>query len=381
MRLSVISAATVAALVGYAASVAIVLAAANALGASPSQAASWLLAVSLGKAFGSALLSWRSRVPVVLAWSTPGAALIAATSGITLAEGVGAFIVAGLLVAATGLIRPLGLLVARIPDGIAAGMLAGVLLPFCLKGAGAAEALPGVVLPMIAVFLAVRLVNPAMAVLAAFAAGIVLAVLSGADLTGLSLTAPVLEPIAPEFRLSVILGLGVPLYLVTMASQNLPGFATLRAAGYEPPVASALTVTGLISAITAFFGAHTVSMAAITAAICLGPDVHPDRERRWVVGLAYAAVWVLLGLLSPTVLQLLAALPAPVVLALVAVALLSPLMGALTGAFAQPEQRFAATLTLTVTASGVTAFGIGAAFWGLVVGLAVWALRHLQPST
>lgn len=380
MRLSVISAAMVAALVGYAASVAIVLAAATALGATPAQAASWLLAVSLGKAVGSAFLSWQSRVPVVLAWSTPGAALVAATSGITLAEGVGAFIVAGLLIAATGLIRPLGALVARIPDGIAAAMLAGVLLPFCLKGAGAVEGLPWVVLPMVAAFLLVRLINPAMAVLAAFAAGIVLALVGGADLSGLSLSAPVLVPVMPDFRLSVILGLGVPLYLVTMASQNLPGFATLRASGYEPPVTPALTVTGLISAITAFFGAHTTSMAAITAAICLGPDVHPDKDRRWVVGLAYAGAWVVLGLLSPTVLQLLAALPGPVVLALVALALLSPLMGALAGAFAEPDQRFAATLTLAVTASGVAAFGIGAAFWGLVAGIGVQMLERLRPK-
>lgn len=380
MRVSVISAAAVASLVGYAASVAIVLAAATALGATEAQAASWLLAVSLAKAAGSAFLSFRYRVPVVLAWSTPGAALIAATEGITLAEGVGAFIVAGLLIAATGLIRPLGALVARIPDGIAAGMLAGVLLPFCLKGAGAAEALPAVVLPMIAVFLLVRLLNPALAVLAAFATGILLALFAGADVSTLALAAPVLEPVAPEFRLSVLLGLGLPLYLVTMASQNLPGFATLRAAGYEPPVTPALTVTGLLSAVTAPFGAHTVSMAAITAAICLGPDVHPEKERRWVVGLAYAGAWVILGLLSPTVLQLLAALPGPVILALVALALLSPLMGALTAGFALPEQRFAAVLTLAVTASGVAAFGIGAAFWGLVAGIGAQGLDRLKSG-
>jgi benzoate membrane transport protein len=381
MRLSVISAATVAALVGYASSVAILLAAATAIGATPAQTASWLLAISLGKAFGSALLSWTSRVPVVLAWSTPGAALIAATSGISFAEGVGAFITAGLLISATGLIRPLGALVARIPDGIAAGMLAGVLLLFCLKGATAAQSLPALVLPMVAVFLIVRLWNPAFAVLAAFATGIALALATGADLSTVHLAAPVLTPTLPEFRLSVVLGLGVPLYLVTMASQNLPGFATLRAAGYEPPVAPALTTTGLISTVTAFFGAHTVSMAAITAAICLGPDVHPEKDRRWIVGLAYAGVWTLLGLLSPTVLDLIAALPAQVVAALVALALLSPLMGALTGAFANPDQRLPATLTLVTTASGLAAFGIGAAFWGLVVGLAVWGLDHLKPRS
>jgi benzoate membrane transport protein len=377
MRLSVISAATVAALVGYASSVAILLAAATALGATPAQTASWLLAISLGKAVGAAFLSWRARVPVLLAWSTPGAALIAATSGINFAEGVGAFVVAGLLIAATGLIRPLGALVARIPDGIAAGMLAGVLLPFCLKGAAAAQTLPALVLPMVAVFLVVRLWNPAFAVLAAFATGIALALGTGSDLSTLHLAAPVLTPTVPEFRLSVILGLGIPLYLVTMASQNLPGFATLRAAGYEPPVSAALTTTGVISTVTAFFGAHTVSMAAITAAICLGPDVHPDRDRRWIVGLAYAGVWALLGLLSPTVLDLLAALPAEVVAALVAVALLSPLMGALTGAFATPDQRLPATLTLVTTASGLAAFGIGAAFWGLVIGLAVYVLDRV----
>ena len=379
MRASVLSAATVAALVGYAASVAILLAAATALGATPAQTASWLLAISLGKAFGSALLSWRSKIPVVLAWSTPGAALIAATSGISFAEGVGAFIVAGLLIAATGLIRPLGALVARIPDGIAAGMLAGVLLPFCLKGAIAAQSLPALVLPMVAVFLVVRLWNPAMATLAAFATGIVLALLTGADLSTLRLSTPLLTFTAPEFRPGVILGLGLPLYLVTMASQNLPGFATLRAAGYEPPVSAALTTTGLISTVTALFGAHTVSMDAITAAICLGPDVHPDKDRRWIVGIAYAGVWVLLGLLSPTVLQLLAALPTPVVASLVALALLGPLMGAMTAAFAQADQRLPATLTLVTTASGMAAFGIGAAFWGLVVGLIVWGLEHARP--
>ncbi|MFN3991986.1 MAG: benzoate/H(+) symporter BenE family transporter [Tabrizicola flagellatus] len=379
MRLSMISAATVAALVGYASSVAILLSAAMALGATPAQTASWLLAICVGKAIGSAFLSWRARVPVVLAWSTPGAALIAATSGISFAEGVGAFVVAGLLIAATGLIRPLGALVARIPDGIAAAMLAGVLLPFCLKGATAAQGLPALVLPMVGVFLVVRLWNPAFAVLTAFATGILLALATGSDLTTLHLAAPVLEPVVPAFRLSVVLGLGLPLYLVTMASQNLPGFATLRAAGYEPPVQAALTTTGIISTVTAFFGAHTVSMAAITAAICLGPDVHPDRDRRWIVGLFYAGAWLVLGLLSPTVLDLLAALPAEVVAALVALALLSPLTGALTGAFAQADQRLPAALTLVVTASGMAAFGIGAAFWGLVVGLAVWGLDRLKP--
>lgn len=372
MRVSMISAALVAALVGYGSSIALVLAAAAAVGATPGQTASWVLALSLGKAVGSALLSVWHRIPVVLAWSTPGAALVAATSGVTMAQAVGAFVLVGLMIAATGAVRPLGRLVGQIPDGIAGGMLAGVLMPFVLKGAGAAESAPVLVLPMLMVFLAVRLWNPALAVLAALAAGLALTFgLSLAAAPALVLPWPQVVVQMPEFDPGVIIGLALPLYLVTMASQNLPGFATLRAAGYEPPVRSALGVAGGISALAALAGAHTVSMAAITAAICLGPDVHPDRAERWKVGLAYAAVWVGLGLCSPLILDLLAALPAEVMTALVALALLGALTGAVATAMAAPEQRFAAVLTLAVTGAGVPFLGVGAAFWGLVAGLAV----------
>ena len=377
MRISLISAAVVAALVGYGSTIALVLSAAAAVGASPSQTASWVLAISLAKAAGSAFLSARHRVPVVLAWSTPGAALVAATQGIGMAQAVGAFVVTGLLIALTGALRPLGRAVALIPDGIAGGMLAGVLLPFCLKGAGAAEASPALVLPMVAVFVLVRLVNPALAVLSALALGLALSfTIGGAVWPALSLPLPRLEFIPPAFDAGTIIGLALPLYLVTMASQNLPGFATLRAAGYEPPVQSALTVTGGLSALSALFGAHTTSMAAITAAICMGPDVHPDKDQRWKVGLAYAGVWVLLGLFSPAILMLLGALPAQVMLALVALALLGALTGALTTGYALPEQRFAATVTLAVTAAGVPFLGIGAAFWGLVAGLGLYATER-----
>lgn len=378
MRPSLISAALVAALVGYGSTIALVLAAAQALGATPDQTASWVMAVCFAKAAGSAILSTWHRVPVVLAWSTPGAALIAASSGYSMAEGVAAFLLAGLLIAATGLVKPLGSLVAKIPDGIAAAMLAGVLLPFVLKGAGALQTAPLLVAPMVALFALVRLKNPAMAVLAALAAGLATAFATGAaSLPALPPIPPAPTFIAPEFHWSALIGLGLPLYLVTMASQNLPGFATMRAAGYEPPVAPALTVTGGISALAALFGAHTVNMAAITAAICMGDDVHPDRAQRWKVGLAYAAVWVALGLTGPVVIAILNALPPALMTALVALALLGPLMGALTGAFATPVQRFPATLTLAVTGAGVAFAGIGAAFWGLLAGLAIWDLERL----
>ena len=379
MRASVISSALVAALVGYGSTIALVLSAAAAVGASSDQTASWVLAICLAKAAGSALLSFWKRVPVVLAWSTPGAALVAATQGISMAEAVGAFVLAGGLIALTGAVKPLGRLVALIPDGVAAGMLAGVLLPFCLKGAGAAEALPALVFPMVAVFLLVRLKNPALAVLAALALGLMLAFgLGQAVWPAMSLPLPQLTLIAPEWRPDVLLGLGLPLYLVTMASQNLPGFATLRAHGFEPPVREGLVTTGMLSAISGLFGAHTTSMAAITAAICMGPDTHPDADQRWKAGVVYAGFWALLGLFSPAILSVLTALPPALMVALVALALLGPLMGALTGAFAAPQTRFAATVTLAVTASGVAAFGIGAAFWGLLAGLLVQGVERMR---
>ncbi len=377
MRISMISAALVAALVGYGSTIALLLSAAAAVGATPAQTASWVLAISLAKAAGSAGLSLATRVPVVLAWSTAGAALIAATEGVTMAEAVGAFVLAGGLVALTAVVRPLGRAVAAIPDGVAAAMLAGVLLPFCLKGAVATQTLPLVVLPMVAVFAVVRLRNPAVAVLASLALGLIAAFSFGlAQWPALSWPVPVLTLIVPAFRIEVLAGLGLPLYLVTMASQNLPGFAILRAAGYEPPVRPALLTTGALSALSGLFGAHTTSMAAITAAICLGDDVHPDRDQRWKVGLAYGGFWVALGLLSPVILPLLAALPAALMTGLVALALLGPLMGALTGAFMPPATRFAAVMTLAVTGSGVSAFGVGAAFWGLLAGLAVQGLTR-----
>ena len=378
MRASLISAAFVAALVGYGSTIALVLAAAAAVGADAGQTASWVLAVCLGKAFGAALLSTWHRVPVVLAWSTPGAALVAATSGISMTQAVGAFVVTGVLIALTGAVRPLGRLVGQIPDGIAGGMLAGVLLPFVLKGAGAVEVAPLLVLPMLAVFALMRLWNPAVAVIAALVCGLALAFgLGFADWPALALPLPRLVFVRPELDPGVIIGLALPLYLVTMASQNLPGFATMRAAGYEAPVRSALGVTGGISAITALFGAHTVSMAAITAAICMGPDVHPDRAQRWKVGLVYAGFWVLLGLGSPAILLLLAALPPQVMVMLVALALLGALTGALATAMAVAEQRFSAVLTLAVTAAGVPFLGVGAAFWGLLAGIGFFMLERL----
>ena len=376
VRASIISAAAVAALVGYGSTIALVLGAAAALGATPAQTASWVLAVCLTKALGSAVLSAWTRIPVVLAWSTPGAALIAGSDGLTMGQGVAAFLLAAGLILLTGLIRPLSSLIAGIPAAVASGMLAGVLLPFCLAVPLQAAALPGQVLPVILVFVGVRLWNPAFAVLAALATGVVLAVLGGGAVATPALALPHLMLIRPDFTAAALIGLGLPLYLVTMASQNLPGFAVLQGAGYAPPVQKALTVTGGLSAIGALFGAHTINMAAITAAICLGDEVEPDRAQRWKVGLAYGFCWLLLGLSGPLLLAALAAVPPGLVATVVGLALVAPMIGALTQAFAAPEQRFTAASTLVVAASGVSAFHIGAAFWALVAGLALHLLQQ-----
>ena len=370
-----ISAALVAALIGFGSTIALVLAAAAAVGATPAQTTSWIFAICLAKAAGSAWLSWSQKMPVVLAWSTPGAALIAASAGHSMGGAVAAFVLAGALIFLTGLIGPLGRLIGMIPRGIAAAMLGGVLLPFCLKVPAQAVALPQIVAPIIGVFAVVRLWNPAFAVLAALAIGLGLSWWTAPPL--LTFTLPALTFIAPTLDLHSLIGLGLPLFLVTMASQNLPGFAVLQTAGFAPPVRPALLTTGGLSMFSALFGAHTVNMAAITAAICLADDVHPDRTKRWIVGPTYGFFWLLLGLSSPMILTALADLPPQVMATVVGLALINALTGALTAAFADPADRFAAACTLIITTSGVAFGGVGAAFWGLLAGLIIVITERL----
>ncbi len=378
MPSSLISAAFVAAMVGYGASVAIVLAAAQALGASPVEAASWLAAVSIAKGLGMALLSIWTRVPVVLAWSTPGAALIATTAGISMPQAVGAFIFTAVLLVLTALLPPVRRAVSAIPDGVAGAMLAGVLLPFCIAAAAYAGTDPIFALPIIVAFFLVRLVNPLMAAIAALILGLALGfALTDAQWPDAAIPLNPFVFIPPELSASVLIGLGLPLYLVTMASQNLPGFAVLRANGYTPPVPQALAVTGIGSGLSALFGAHTHCMAAITASLCIGDDVHPDRDQRWKVGVIQGVIWVGLGFLGPFITQVILVLPTSIIGTVAGLALISPFLGAVQTAFQPEATRFAAAVTLITTASGVAIFGIGAAFWGLVAGIVV-ALADTQ---
>ncbi len=376
---SLISATVTAVVVGFASTILVVMEAARSVGATPAQQASWAGALCIGMAATSFFLSVRYRMPMITAWSTPGAVLIATSGGgITYANALGAFVLAGLLMVVAGLIKPLERAIERIPPPVAAAMLAGVLLRYTLGVPGAAMAMPWAVLPLIAVFFALRLSFPLYAVPVVVAAGVGLGALSGdfaGDCCRFGLTAP--EWTTPAFDWQTMLSIGVPLFLVTMASQNLPGFAVLRASGYHPPVQSALLVTGTASTLLAPFGSHAINMAAITASIVTGPDCHPDPDKRWLVAWPYLVLYGLIGLMAAGFVQVLGALPKDLVTAIAGLALFSPLMGGMTAMMREPRDIESALTSFLVTASGITILGVGSAFWGLAAGLAVFGARHL----
>ncbi len=375
MRPSVFIAPAVATLVGFAGTLVLVIAAANAVGASPAQTSSWVASLCIATALASLTLSWRLRMPIICAWSTPGAALIAASHGITMEAAVGAFMLTGLLIVLTGAVKPIGNLIARIPTSVASAMLAGILVKFVLAIFEQAQAVPALVFPLLAVFLIVRLISPIWAVLSVLAAGLILSGLlgmNGAWPDGLAIAPWVF--VAPRFEPTVLIGLGLPLYLVTMASQNLPGLAVLKADGYDAPARPIFILTGLLSAASALACAHTSNLAAISAAITTGPDTHPDKAERWKAGMVYGCLWVAIGLLGASSVALFASMPAALVATVAGVALIGSLTGSLSFALAHDKDRFAALMTFVVTASGLSLFGIGAAFWGLAAGLIVLAL-------
>ncbi len=374
MRTSVPASAFVAAIVGFGGTLALIIAAAAAVGATREQTTSWVAAVCLAMAFETAWLSWRYRMPVVTAWSTPGAALVAASSGFTIEQAVGAFIVAALLLVATGLFKPLTRLISRIPASVASGMLAGIVVSFVMAAARTAQADAGLVLPLLAAFFLIRLVSPAMSVLFVLVGGVVLAWLTGRVPTLPPLEISTLTWITPEFSPTAVIGLAIPLYLVTMASQNLSGLAVLRASGYEPPAGPLIAVTGFFSLVTASFGAITTNLAAISAAICTGPDAHPDPQKRWLTGPFYALTYLVFALFGASLVSLFAVLPPSLIVLVAGLGLLAPLANALSIAIAEPGDRIAATVAFAVTASGLTTAGIGSAFWGLVAGIVVLAL-------
>ncbi len=377
MRASVVISALVAVLVGFGGSVAIVLAAAAAVGATPAQTASWVASVCLATAAISLVLSLRFRAPVVAAWSTPGAALIASSSGETMETAVAAFLFAAMAILLTAALRPVGALIERIPASIASAMLAGILFSFVLAVFDHVTTAPALVIPLLLLFVLVRLFSPIWAVLAVLFCGVAVAY-------GLGMTSPLGELrvsrlvwVSPTFSLETIMGLGLPLYLVTMASQNLPGFAVLKANGYDVPSRPVLAVAGLASLATAGFCAHTTNLAAITASICTGPDAHPDKDKRWLCGPVYAAGYVVIALFGASLVALFASFPRALIVTVAGLALIGALAASLSASVAREEDRFVAVATFAVTASGISAFGIGSAFWGLAAGLLIYGLDRI----
>lgn len=373
--MSILFSALVAVFVGFAASIAVILSAAQAMGASPAQTVSWVAALAIGTGLPSLWLSWRYRQPMICAWSTPGAALIAAASGFDLAAGIGAFLLAALLMMVTCAFGPLGRLIERIPMPIASAMLAGVIFRFVVAVFDEMRVSPGLVLPLLAIFLVTRLVSPFLGVIAALAAGIAISFAGGlAHWPAGPIAWTSLEIVTPRLDMAAMLGIGVPLYLVTMAAQNLPGFAVLRAAGYQPPTAPILLATGLASLVTAPFGAHMSNLAAISASICTGPDTHPDPAQRWKAGMIYGVCYLAIAGCAGLLIALLLALPKALIVTVAGLGLLSSFTGALGQAMSADRERLAAAVAFAVAASSLSLFGVGSAFWSLVAGLAVLTL-------
>ncbi|WP_104135707.1 benzoate/H(+) symporter BenE family transporter [Cryobacterium sp. Y62] len=361
----------VAAITGFASSFVLVIAGLRAVGASEAQASSGLLALCLLVGVACIALPWYFRMPVSFAWSTPGAALLVAAGTTTdnFGAAVGAFLVCGVLIVLCGLWPFLGRVITSIPKPLAGAMLAGILFPICLAPIQAAIEQPLLAIPVLVVWLVLYRLAPRWAVPAAM----VVAAIGIGSTAGLSwLSAPTSAPslvfVAPVFEPLVIVSVGLPLFVVTMAGQNVPGFAVLSTFGFRPPPRSVLVWSGNGTMVGSVFGAHNMNLAAITAALMASPDAHQDASKRWIATVASGFGYLVLGLGAGLATALVAASPPILIIAVAGLALLGALVTSVTNALEEPEHRISAIATFLVTASGVTLIGIGAAFWGLVVG-------------
>ncbi len=370
LGLSKISAGFIAVLVGYSSSAVIILQAADAVGATSAQMSSWLWALGVGMGLTSIGLSLYYKNPVLTAWSTPGAALmVSSLAGLSIHEAVGAFLISSLLITLCGLAGWMDKLIRIMPPSVAAAMLAGVLLQFGLGLFQAMQTQLSLILLMLLVFVVLKPWAPRYIMLLTLVAGIGMSYQLGLlqlDKLELQFAAPVW--IAPTFSIASVVGVALPLFVVTMASQNMPGVAALHGHGYRPPISPLITVTGLMGVLFAPFGGFAFNLSAITAAICMGKEADPNPATRY-----WAAVWggvfyLITGLLGATVVGLFAAFPKELVLAIAGLALLGTIGNSLTAALADNDEREVAVITFLVTASGVSILGIGSAFWGLLLG-------------
>ncbi|WP_234014541.1 benzoate/H(+) symporter BenE family transporter [Cronobacter dublinensis] len=366
----------VAVLVGYASSAAIIWQAATVAGATPAQTAGWMTMLGIGMGVSTLALSLWYRAPVLTAWSTPGAALLATSlSGSNLHEAVGIFMFASALIVICGATGLFARLMKIIPPGLAAAMLAGILLRFGLQAFGTLEGHFALCAAMTGAWLVSKAFAPRYAVVAALLAGVAVCLWQGEVNTGaLHFAVAPPEFVAPTFSLASLLGVGLPFFLVTMASQNAPGVATLQASGYRVPVSPLMVTTGLLALLLAPFGVFSICIAAITAAICQSPEAHPDPDKRWIAAALAGLFYLLAGVCGGSIGALMTALPTPWLQTLAGLALLGTIGASLHQALANERGRDAALITFLVTASGVTLLGVGSAFWGLIAGGISYAL-------
>ncbi len=382
---SAASAGFVAVLVGFTSSVAIVFQAANAFGATPGQIGSWMWALGLGMGLCSLAASLWLRQPVMVAWSTPGAAVLAtagASGAFGMAEAVGAFMVCAALITLCGVTGWFEAIMDRIPIALASALLAGVLARFGMDAFLAAQSAFALVLLMLLAYLAGRRWWPRYAVPVVLVVGMVCAVAQGrmqAVSVPWSLTVP--EFTAPQFTWRATLNLALPLFVVTMASQNLPGVAAIRSAGYSMPISKLITLTGVATLILAPFGAFALNLAAITAAICMGREAHPDPRRRYVAAAVSGAIYCLVGLFGAAVAGVLTSFPSELVSAVAGLALLGSIGGGLAVAVKDETHREAALITFLVTLSGFQWLGIGSAFWGIAAGALALFVQQWRPRS
>ncbi|RLJ37474.1 benzoate/H(+) symporter BenE family transporter [Acidovorax sp. 106] len=385
ISLSAFVAGFVAVLVGFTSSVAIVFQAAQGFGATPAQITSWIWALGLGMGLCSLLPSLVLRKPVMVAWSTPGAAVLATAGvagGFSMGEAVGAFMVCSVLVVLVGVTGLLERVADRIPSEIASALLAGVLTRFGIQTFAALQTALPLVLLMVGSYLVARRLLPRYAVVITLAAAIAWVAASGQvawSMGPMQLAMPVF--VAPQWSVAAAVSLAIPLFVVTMASQNLPGIAVIKASGYELPVSKLITLTGVVSLLLAPFGAFALNFSAITAAICMGPEAHEDRKRRYTAAASCGALYLVIGLFGAVVTGVLTSFPKELVVAIAGIALLSTIGNGLASSLKNETHREAALITFLVTLSGVTLMGIGSAFWGVVAGSFALFVQQYGRST
>ncbi|NBF14768.1 benzoate transporter BenE [Pseudomonas sp. PAMC 29040] len=368
---SAVVAGFIAMMTGYTSSLVLMFQAGQAAGLSSGQISSWIWALSIGMAVCSIGLSLRYRTPITIAWSTPGAALlITSLGGVSYGEAIGAYITCALLVIICGMTGSFERLVKRIPGSLAAALLAGILFKIGSEIFVAAQHRTGLVVGMLVTYLIVKRLLPRYAVLAALMIGTLISGLLGLlDFSGFALEVAVPVWTTPSFSIAATISIGIPLFVVAMTSQNMPGIAVLRADGYNVPASPLITTTGVASLLLAPFGSHGINLAAISAAICTGPHAHEDPEKRYTAAMWCGIFYGIAGTFGATLAALFAAFPKELVLSIAALALFGSISNGLTIAMAESKEREAALITFMVTASGMTLFSIGSAFWGIVAGV------------